>query len=74
MEIHFSLEFEAKLKQAASDSGRGAEQLVREIVQTYLEHDLWFKTEVQKGLTQLDNEQFVQHDAVVARIEEMFRS
>ena len=74
MEVRFSPEFEAKLKQVASESGRGAEQLVQEIVQTYLDHDQWFRTEVNKGLAQLDNGEFVEHDEVVARIEQMFRS
>jgi predicted transcriptional regulator len=73
MEVRFSPEFEAKLKQIASESGRGAEQVVQEIVQTYIDHDLWFKAEVQKGLAQLDRGEFIEHDEVVARIERMFR-
>ena len=74
MDVHFSPEFESKLKSAAAESGRGPEQLVQEIVQAYLEHDLWFKAEVKKGLDQLDRGEFVEHDEVVARIEQMFRS
>ena len=72
MEVHFSPEFEAELKRIASKNGRGAEQLVQEIVQAYLNHDQWFRTEVQKGLGQLDRGEFVDHDEVVARIERMF--
>ncbi|HEY3767264.1 MAG TPA: hypothetical protein VGN44_01205 [Candidatus Angelobacter sp.] len=72
MEVRFSPEFEAELKRVASASGRGAEQLVQEIVETYLNHDQWFKAEVQKGLGQLDKGEFVDHDEVVARIERMF--
>ncbi len=74
MDVHFSPEFENKLKRAAAESGRGPEQLVQEIVQAYLEHDLWFKAQVQKGLDQLDRGEFIEHDEVVARIEQMFRS
>jgi predicted transcriptional regulator len=74
MEVQFTPEFEAKLKQAASISGRDPEQLVQEIVQTYLDHDLWFKAEVRKGLAQLDNGEFIDHDEVVARIQQLFRS
>jgi len=73
MEVRFSPEFEAKLKKVASASGRGAEQVVQEIVQTYIDHDEWFRTEVQKGLAQLDHGEFIEHDEVVARIERMFR-
>ncbi len=74
MDVRFSPEFEAKLKRVASESGRGPEQLVQEIVQTYLDHDAWFKAEVQKGLAQLDNGEFIGHDEVLARIEQMFHS
>ena len=73
MEVRFSPEFEAKLKLVASESGRGAEQVVQEIVQTYIDHDQWFRAEVQKGLAQLDRGEFIEHYEVVARIERMFR-
>jgi predicted transcriptional regulator len=72
MEVRFSPEFEAKLNRAASESGRDAEQLVLQLVQTYLDHDQWFRQEVQKGLAQLDRGEFVEHDEVVARIERLF--
>jgi predicted transcriptional regulator len=74
MEVRFSPEFEAELKRVASETGRGADQLVQEIVQMYLNHDQWFRAEVKKGLEQLDNGQSVSQDEVVARIERMFRS
>ena len=73
MEFHFNPQFEAELKRAASERGRSAEQLVQEIVEAYLSDDKWFRAEVQKGLTQLDNGEGVSHDEVVARIERMFQ-
>jgi predicted transcriptional regulator len=73
MEVCFSPEFEAELKRVASENGRAAEQLVQEIVQTYLSHDQWFKSEVQKGLNQLDRVEFVDHEEVVERIEFSFK-
>jgi predicted transcriptional regulator len=73
MEVQFSPEFEAELKRAAKERGRAAGELVQEIVEAYLDHDKWFRTEAQKGLTQLDNGQSVSHDEVVARIERMFQ-
>lgn len=72
MEVRFSPEIEADLQRVASKSGCGAEQLVLEIVQTYLKHDQWFRAEVQKGLDQLDSGEFLGHDEVVARVERMF--
>jgi predicted transcriptional regulator len=72
MEVRFNPEFEAELNRVASENGRAAEQLVQEIVQNYLDHDHWFRAEVQKGLEQLDQGEFVDHDEVLARIERMF--
>jgi predicted transcriptional regulator len=73
MEVRFTPEFEAELKRAAKERGRAADQLVQEIVEAYLDHDKWFRSEVQKGLAQLENGQSVSHDEVVARIERMFQ-
>jgi predicted transcriptional regulator len=73
MEVRFSPEFEAEFKRAATERGRAADQLVQEIVEAYLDHDKWFRSEVQKGLARLDNGQSVSHDEVVARIERMFQ-
>ena len=73
MEVRFSPEFEAELKRAASERGRAADQLVREIVEAYFSQDKWFRAEVQKGLTLLDNGGSVSHDEVDARIERMFQ-
>jgi predicted transcriptional regulator len=72
MEVHFNPETEADLKRVASKNGCDAEELVLEIVQSYLTHDQWFRAEVQKGLEQLDRGESVEHDEVVARIERMF--
>jgi len=73
MEVHFTPELEAKLNQVASASGRGVEQLIREIVEAHLDRDQWFKQAVHKGLTQLDDGEFIKHDEVLARIERLFR-
>jgi predicted transcriptional regulator len=72
MEVRFSAELEAELKKVASENGRGAEQLVQEIVETYFNHDHWFRAEVNKGLEQLDAGEFMDHDEVVSRIERLF--
>jgi predicted transcriptional regulator len=74
MEISFAPELEAKLRRVASETGRGAEQVVQELVETYMEHDQWFRQEVQVGLAQLDRGESIDHDEVVARIERMFHS
>jgi predicted transcriptional regulator len=74
MEIHFKPELEDKLNQIASQSGRQPDQIVEELVETYVDHDQWFRQEVEKGLAQLDRGEFVEHDKVMERIERIFRT
>jgi predicted transcriptional regulator len=74
MEIRFEPDLEAKLNRIAAETGRGTEQLIQELVQTYVDHDQWFRQEVHKGLEQLDRGEFIEHDEVVSRIERLFHS
>jgi len=74
MEVPLKPELEAKLSRIASSSGRAAEQVVQELVERFVDHDQWFRQEVEKGLAQLDRGEFIDHDEVVARIEKMFHT
>jgi predicted transcriptional regulator len=74
MEIHFAPKLEATLRRVASETGRGAEQVVQELVETYVEHDRWFREQVQIGLAQLDRGESIDHEEVVARIERLLHS
>lgn len=74
MEISFAPELEAKLNRIASQTGKGADQVVRELVATYIDHDEWFREEVQKGLASLDQGKSVSHDEVQRQMERILRS
>jgi len=74
MEISFAPELEAKLKQIASQTGKGADQVVQELVASYFDHDEWFKQEVEKGLASLDRGKFVSHKEVRRRMERVLGS
>jgi predicted transcriptional regulator len=50
MEISLAPEVEARLTRIASEAGKGANEVVQELVADYLDHDEWFKREVKKGL------------------------
>jgi predicted transcriptional regulator len=69
MEISFAPELEAKLKQIASQTGKGADQVVQELVASYFDHDEWFKQEVEKGIASLDRGKFVSHEEVRRQME-----
>jgi predicted transcriptional regulator len=68
MEISLAPEVEARLARIASEAGKSADQVVQELVTGYLNHDEWFKREVQKGLASLDDGKFVSHEEVGRQI------
>ena len=68
MEISLAPELEARLTRIASEAGKAASQVVQELVADYLDHDEWFKGEVQKGLASLDSGKVVSHEEVGRRI------
>jgi predicted transcriptional regulator len=74
MEVHLPPELQAKVDRAAAENNSGAEEYVKQLVEHYLEHDAWFRQQVKKGLGQLDRGEFLTHEEVGARIEQMFRS
>ena len=45
MEVSLAPELEAKLRQTASQPGKGAEQVVQELVANYFDHEEWFRRE-----------------------------
>ena len=74
MEISFAPELEARLNQIASQTGKGADELVLELVANYLDHDQWFRQEVAKGMASLDEGKFVSNDDVRRRMERILGS
>jgi predicted transcriptional regulator len=74
MEISLTPEMEERLNQLASQAGKGKEQVVQELVASYLEHDAWFRQEVTKGLASLDRGESVPHDEVGRRMERRLHS
>jgi len=74
MEISLAPELEARLARIASEAGKAANQVVQELVADYLEHDEWFKREVQKGPASLDDGKFVSREEVGLQIERILRS
>ena len=72
--MHLPPELQAKVDRAAAENNSGAEEYVKQLVEHYLEHDAWFRQQVKKGLDQLDRGEFLTHEEVGARIEQMFRS
>jgi len=74
MEVHLSAELQDRVNRAAAQSKSGPAEYVQQLVEHYVDHDLWFREQVKKGLDQLDRGEFLTHEEMGARIEKMFRS
>jgi predicted transcriptional regulator len=74
MKVHFTPELQAKLNRVAAENNSAADEYVQQLVEHYVDHDAWFRQQVQKGLDQLDRGEFLTHEEVGTRIEKMFRS
>jgi len=73
MEVHFSPELQERLSRVAAENRREAEDYVQQLVESYLDHDAWFRQKVTASLGRLDRGEFLTHDEVGARFEERFR-
>jgi len=74
MEVNLSPDKEARLRQLANRTGKDAEQVVEEAVDRMLEYDEHFLAAVEEGRASARRGDLLEHDEVVRRIEQMFRS
>ncbi len=75
MEVHFTPEQEAHLSQLASHAGKqDVEQLVRECALRLLEQNTQFRSAVQKGIAQAEQNEFIEEEEMEARVERMLTS
>jgi predicted transcriptional regulator len=72
MEVHLSPELQAEVERAAAENKSGAEEYVK-LVEHYVDHEAWFPQQVARGLEQLDRGEFLTHEEVGARIDQLFR-
>ena len=74
MEVHLSPDKEARLRELATRTGKDAAQVVEEAVDRMLEYDERFIEAVEEGRAAARRGDLLEHDEVVERIEQMFRS
>ncbi len=73
MEVHFNPELQKKLDRVAANNHRGPGEYVQELVESYLDHDAWFRQKVTASLDKLDRGEFFTNEEVGARLEKMFQ-
>jgi predicted transcriptional regulator len=74
MELHFTPEQEAQLARIASQEGTDAERLVKQAALRLLQEDARFHAAVREGIAQADRGEFIEHEEMDARQEQMLRS
>ena len=74
MELHVPPELGAKLSRLAETTGRTAEQLALDLLATSIEHDEWFRREVETGRASARAGRLLDRDDLIARIEKRYRT
>lgn len=69
MEVHFAPELQAKLDRVAAENRRDADEYVQQLVESYLDHDAWFRQKVSASLDKLEAGEVISHEDVGARLQ-----
>jgi len=72
--VHFASDVETRLQQIAFANGKDAEQLVKDTVTRMLDNRAQFIAGVERGISQAERGEFLEHDDVKNRINKLFRS
>jgi predicted transcriptional regulator len=73
MQVNLPPELQAKLDRIAAQQGRVPESLVNEAVERLVGYDEWFVRQVEKGLAQVERGEVLEHEQVVAKVENLIR-
>jgi predicted transcriptional regulator len=74
MEIHFTPEVEAKLKQSAAQRGRNPDEFVQEVVAQYFDDESRFIQAVNRGEQALEHGDYLTHQQVAERLKRLLTS
>jgi predicted transcriptional regulator len=66
-------ELEAKLTRLAAETGRTADQVALDLLASSIDHDEWFRAEVEKGRAAAGEGRLLEHDDVAARMDRRYR-
>ena len=73
MKLQVPPELEAKLTRLASETGRTVDQVALDLLASSMEHDEWFRGEVEKGRTAAREGRLLDHDEVATRMDRRYR-
>jgi predicted transcriptional regulator len=73
MNLQVPPELEAKLTRLAAETGRTADQVALDLLASSMDHDEWFRSEVEKGRAAARDGRLLEHDDVAARMDRRYR-
>ena len=73
MTLQVPPELEAKLNRLAAETGRTVDQVALDLLVTSIDHDEWFRREVEKGRLSAREGRLLDHDEVASRIDQRYR-
>jgi predicted transcriptional regulator len=73
MNLQVPPELEAKLTRLAAETGRTADQVALDLLASSMDHDEWFRAEVEKGRAAAREGRLIEHDDVAARMDRRYR-
>jgi predicted transcriptional regulator len=73
MNLQVPPDLEAKLTRLAAETGRTADQVALDLLASSVDHDDWFRAEVEKGSAAAREGRLIEHDDVAARMDRRYR-
>ncbi len=73
MNLQVPPELEAKLTRLATETGRTVYEVALDLLAGSIDHDEWFRAEVEKGRASARGGELIEHDEVAARMDRRYR-
>jgi predicted transcriptional regulator len=73
MNLQVPPELEVKLTRLAAETGRTVDQVALDLLASSLDHDEWFRGEVEKGRLSTREGRLLDHDDVASRNDQRYR-
>ena len=73
MTLQVPPELEARLNRLATQTGRPVDHVALELLVGSVDHDEWFRREVEKGRQSAREGRLLDHDEVASRVEQRYR-
>jgi len=73
MNLELPPELAARLTRLAAETGRTVDQVALDLLASTVDHDEWFRHEVEKGRVAAREGRLIDHDEVASRIDRRYR-